>query len=87
LPATTILRNDGQYRNYNGIEFTARKRFSNKWMAMGALTYNDTRYFWPEPTRDYLDPTNIEQQNGAQVGTLNVRWVGKLSGLYALPWA
>jgi hypothetical protein len=73
-------------RNYNGVEFTARKRFSNRWMAMGALTWNDTRYYWPQPTRDYLDPTNIEQQNGAQVGTLNVRWVGKLSGLYALPW-
>ncbi|HEX2456709.1 MAG TPA: carboxypeptidase regulatory-like domain-containing protein [Vicinamibacterales bacterium] len=86
LPATTILRNDGQYRNYNGVEFTARKRFSNRWMAMGALTWNDTRYYWSQPTRDYLDPTNIEQQNGAQVGTLNVRWVGKLSGLYALPW-
>ena len=86
LPAQTILRNDTEYRLYHGVEFTARKRFSNRWMMMGAFTYNDTRYYYPNPTIDYLDPTNIEQQNGAQVGTLNVRWVGKLSGLYALPY-
>jgi hypothetical protein len=87
LPVETILRNDENHRRYHGVELTARKRFSNRWMMMGAFTWNDTRFYYPQrENATSLDPTNLAQREGAQVGTLNVRWVGKLSGLYALPW-
>jgi hypothetical protein len=86
-PAQRILRNDKQQRNYQGVELAARRRFSHKWLMNAGLTYNDTTYHYlGGPDVDYKDPTNIAQQDGFQVGTLNVRWVGKLSGVYALPW-
>jgi hypothetical protein len=86
-PAQQILRNNKQRRSYQGVELTARKRFSRRWMMNAALTLNDTKYFYLGGADvDYKDPTNIAQKDGFQVGTLNARWVGKLSGLYALPW-
>ncbi len=86
-PAPTILRNDKERRSYQGLEVTARKRYSRRWMMSGSLTLNDTRYFYDGgPDVDFQDPTNIAAQQGRQVGSLNARWVAKLSGLYALPW-
>lgn len=86
-PAQQVLRNNEQRRAYQGVELTARKRFGRRWMMNGALTLNDTKIFYDGgPDVDYKDPTNIAQQDGFQVGTLNARWVGKLSGMYALPW-
>ncbi len=86
-PAGTILRNDGTRRSYQGLELVARKRFSNRWMMNGSITYNDTKWFYGGgPDVDYLDPTNVLQQEGEQVGTSNTRWVAKLTGMYVLPW-
>jgi Carboxypeptidase regulatory-like domain len=84
LPATTILRNDGTYTVYQGLEFTARKRLSNKWMLNGSFTYNHGIFWEPQADRDYLDPTNVALVNGQSDGV--VPWVAKLSGLYTLPW-
>ena len=86
LPRTTVLRNYGAYRKHQGLEVTARKRTADRWMLNFAITYNDTRYYYGQPTRDYRDPTNVALREGLQTGTMNVRWVGKLSGLYVLPW-
>jgi hypothetical protein len=86
-PAATILRNNGQRRDYHGFEVFARKRFSNRWMMSGSVTLNDTMFFYTGgPDVDYQDPTNVAQQDGEQVGSTNSRWVAKLTGLYVLPW-
>ncbi len=84
-PAESVLQNQDFLRAYQGIELTARKRFSNRWMMMGAFTYNDTTAHYGGPDVSYQDPTNVAQQDGRQLGTLNVRWVAKLSGMYQLP--
>jgi hypothetical protein len=86
-PAQTILRNfQGQNRDYHGIEVVARKRFSDKWLLNCSFTWQSTiRDYEGGPDVDYQDPTNVAQQDGRPAGTLNVRWIAKLSGMYQLP--
>ena len=84
LPAATIRRNYGSYDTFDGVELSARKRFSNRWMMAANLAVNTGTHYDPEPTRDYTDPTNIALQNGARTSV--APWSTKFSGLYALPW-
>jgi carboxypeptidase family protein/TonB-dependent receptor-like protein len=86
LHSGTILRNNGQYNTYNGLELTARKRFSNHWMLTTSLVRNNQIHYEPMANRDYLDPTNHEFINGFEDGTRNGKWVGKISGMYQFPW-
>ncbi len=89
LPTGTVLRNTQFSRDYNGIELTARKRFSNKWLMNSSFTLNNTVLDYQTVT-DFStssDPTNFDFTNGADSGGLNgPRWTAKLSGMYALPW-
>jgi len=102
LNASQILRNDGRYYAYDGLELSARKRLSHHYMMSGSLVFNREREYLPQPDRDYLDPTNVAFTNGYEGGSLvysttttwpvasNLRqipWVGKLGGMYAFPWA
>ena len=83
----TVLRNDGTERNYNGFEFVARKRFGNNWYMDASLTLNSAIFHYAGgPDVDYLDPTNIRQQDGVQTGSSNARWVAKFTSVYALPY-
>ena len=84
LPAATVRRNYGSYDTFDGVQLTARKRFSQRWMMSANLAINTGTHYDPEPTRDYTDPTNIAFQNGARTSV--VPWSTKFSGLYALPW-
>ena len=84
LPSALILRNSGTYSVYDGLELTARRRFSGRWMMAASYTW-DRGVFWePQADRDYLDPTNVAIINGFSDGV--VPWVFKVSGLYTLPW-
>ena len=92
LPAGTLLRNDNASRSYNGIEVTARKRFSDNWLMNSSFTWNNTILHY-ESAADFstsIDPTNLEMQNGypssGTSGINGARWTAKLSGMYALPW-
>jgi hypothetical protein len=87
-PAATVLRNyHGQDRSYHGLELVARKRFSGKWLMNGSLSWQSTlRHYEDGADADYQDPTNVAQQDGRPAGTLNARWIAKLSGMYQLPW-
>jgi hypothetical protein len=89
LPTGTVLRLNNGSREYNGIEVTARKRFSNKWLMNSSFTLNNTVLTY-ESAADFstsADPTNFDFTNGADSSGLNgPRWTAKLSGMYALPW-
>jgi hypothetical protein len=78
--------NADRTRQYKGLELTARKRFSDRWMLNASANFQSTTYDYGEPGRAYQDPTDVENLDGAQTGTANARWTGKLSGLYVLPW-
>jgi hypothetical protein len=86
LPGTGILTNADRTRKYHGLELTARKRFSDRWMMNGSFNLQSTTLVYGGPDVSYQDPTDIAQLDGAQTGTANARWFGKVSGLYVLPW-
>jgi hypothetical protein len=92
LPTGTVLRNDHALRSYNGIEVTARKRFSHNWLMNSSATWNNTILHY-ESAADFstsADPTNFDlTQDRPSSGTSGIngsRWTAKLSGMYGLPW-
>jgi hypothetical protein len=85
IPAASFLTNQDFYRDFNGVEITARKRFSNRWLLNGSLALNSSVSHYRGP-QSYEDPTTIPFADNAQSSSLNSRWVGKLSGMYSLPW-
>jgi hypothetical protein len=97
IPSANIYTNvPDRFRNFNGVEVTFQRRYTNRWQMNASLALNDARDYWDSPAA-YEDPTNIEQQHGAQyapesggsgIGGIftNARWLVKLSGRYTLPW-
>ena len=96
-----LLSNQPGYRRtFNGLEFTAVKRLSNKWMMRAGAAYNNHREYWDILQTYILNPTRRDTDslvNGGQVaprtsgsGTGDVFLAGKWSlnanGLYQLPW-
>src|SRR5262249_6700438 len=95
-----LFRNDGRYTKYDGVEISARKRLSHRYMLSGSIVYNHEREFLEQPDRDYLDPTNVAVMSGREGGSTvysattlpssanlrNIPWVGKLGGMYQFPW-
>jgi hypothetical protein len=99
LPGTRTETNQDFRRVFHGLELTARKRLSNRWMLNGSVTLNSATYNAPpEGYADTInadlfavaalpmDPTNREFIEGEQALINSARWVAKLSGLYQLPW-
>jgi Carboxypeptidase regulatory-like domain len=86
----TLRTNNTSYTNYKGLELTARKRLSNRWMMSTSYVRNVQRTFTTlVPSLDYLDPTNrfpVDHVNGFEDGSRNGPHVFKLSGMYQLPW-
>jgi hypothetical protein len=87
-PADDLLANDPYYRNFNGLELTARKRYADRWMLNGSLAVGSTigRFPGDASWAGNLDPTSLEFVEGAQENARNARWIVKLSGMYSLPW-
>ncbi len=95
-PGGNFMTNRPDYhQRYLGLEVTATKRLSNKWMMNGSFTYNDHRRYYDGPA-GYQDPTNIEQYNGEAMAYessgsgktdiwTNCRWQAKVNGLVQLP--
>jgi hypothetical protein len=91
LPAASTTRMYGGRTVYHGIEVTGRKRFSRNWLLNSSFSFNNTRRFDDVNTfatgTSTADPTNYELQNGRDNAGLNgARWLGKIAGMYALPW-
>jgi hypothetical protein len=97
IPAPYIYTNQpDRWRDYNGFELSAMKRYSDRWMASFSYAYNDAVDRWGSPDA-YEDPTNIEQLDGAQYAPesggsgidnifTNAKWLIKANGQYTLPW-
>lgn len=99
LPGTRVETNQDFRRIFHGLEITARKRMSNRWMLNGSLTLSSATYNAPpEGYNDTIagdifglaalpmDPTNREFIEGEQTLINGSRWVAKLAGMYQLPW-
>jgi len=97
-PSFFVLTNRPDYsQSYKGLELTATKRLSHKWMFRGSVSYTD----WtencgaaanPDPT-PYLGncPGGQFTQRSAGSGSfgnvfINSKWQTNITGLYQLPW-
>ena len=83
------------HQRYQGIEITAHKRLSRRYMFNTSFTYADHREYFDSQNAIY-DPTNIELRDGGQVyyasaGSgksgffMNSRWNFKFDGMVQLP--
>lgn len=76
--------------SYNGVEFTATKRLSSKWMVLGGLTIQRTKGDYSAGTPnalsdDFNDPNrDINRQNNYLF--LDSTYVWKINGVYEFPW-
>ena len=96
-PAAYVSTNvPDRYRNYNGFELVASKRYSNRWMMTASYAFNNAVDHYDSPAA-YEDPTNIDKYNGAQYAPeaggsgidnvfTNAKWLVKVQGMYTLPW-
>ncbi|MCK5582096.1 MAG: hypothetical protein KAJ18_12570, partial [Candidatus Omnitrophica bacterium] len=96
-PAGNTLSNQPDYhQRFLGLEVTATKRLSDKWMLNASFSYNDHRQYYDSPA-SYQDPTEIAQFNGEIMAYetggsgkvdiyTNTRWQGKLNGMVQLPY-
>jgi hypothetical protein len=48
---------DGYHQRYMGLEVSATKRLSNRWMARVGFSTNDWREYFDDPSKSILDPT------------------------------
>lgn len=91
-----FLNRPGATQSYNGVELSAVKRLSNRWMLRASVGWND----WKQsiPPEAVLEPNNRwsrggqNQDGGLVVGYsgksytwINARWQFNVSGLYQLP--
>ena len=98
VPSFFVLTNRPDYsQSYKGLELTATKRLSHKWMLRGNVSWND----WtekcgaaaaPDPT-PFLGncPGGQVTQRSAGSGSfgnvfINSKWSTNITGLYQLPW-
>ena len=98
--ATLLTNRPGYSEEYNGVEFTATKRLSNRWMLRANFSLQDwRRNVSPEaiqnPSRFWdgrnTDGGDIGIQSAGSGNRANIffgssRWTANINGLYQLPW-
>lgn len=91
-----FLNRPGATQTYQGVEFSAVKRLSNRWMLRGSFGWNDwTQNIPPEailnPNNDWLlggQNTNgglVVGYSGKTTTFVNARWQFNMTGLYQFP--
>jgi len=96
----TSFSSDLYNRTFNGVDLTARKRLSHRWLMNTSVSYNSTivnnGFGGAVANTIPEDPTNLSTRNGFQydyasagsgLGNIyvNAKWLFKISGLYQLP--
>ena len=97
---TVTTNRPGYKENYFGLELTATKRLSNRWMMRANITYND----WTRdvPSDAIQDPNNFQDGRNEDGGLVGIQsagsgsknntyfgsatWTANINGLYQLPW-
>ncbi|HEY3161306.1 MAG TPA: hypothetical protein VGJ78_20210, partial [Vicinamibacterales bacterium] len=96
----TSFSSDLYNRTFNGVDLTARKRLSHRWLMNTSVSFNSTivnnGFGGAVANTIPEDPTNLSTRNGFQydyasagsgLGNIyvNAKWLFKISGLYQLP--
>jgi hypothetical protein len=75
------------YQIYHGVDFTATKRYSDRWQMQVALTVQRMPDYFPVGSPSFHNPTNREFVNGYTSANLGDReWLFKASGSYTFPF-
>jgi len=96
-PVYYVTTNRPDYhQTYNGLELTANKRFSNRWMLRGNVTLSDWKQHVGED--GFVNPTPIVDgdsctscdgdtvaSSGGVGGYINSRWAYSINGAYEAP--
>jgi hypothetical protein len=77
----TITKTDLRYQNYQGVDLTLNKRYSDKWQFNVALTLQKRNDY--NPVGSFTNPTGVEYFDGLNTGA---RYLLKVNGSYDLPW-
>ena len=56
---------EGYHQRYLGLEVSATKRLSNRWMARFGFSTNDWREYFDDPSKSILDPTRAPAASSA----------------------
>ena len=96
-----ILTNFDGYRvTYNGLELSAVKRMSNRWMARVAFAYNNPREYWDNDRGVLGNPTRTDTSHlvdggqfaprsagsGAGDAFVNGKWQVNVNGAFQMPY-
>jgi hypothetical protein len=82
VPSLTGPANDNRAnQTYHGVEFTASKRYSNRWTMVGGYTFSRTTL---NGTTTITSPNSLININGRS--SLDRAHNFKLTGSYLLPW-
>ena len=97
-PAHFFVLDDlkGTSQTYKGLELTATKRLSHRWMLRGNISYNDWKQTcgenaFPDPTQQLNNCSGQVVERSAGSGAfgnvfINSKYSYNLTGLYQLPW-
>jgi hypothetical protein len=83
LPHKMITNRPDFHLNYTGLELTAIKRLSRRWMMNASVTFERNIQHYGDS--GYFDSTNVAMREGTQYFPTS-RWMGKVNFLYQLPW-
>ncbi len=77
------------HQTYQGLEFTGRKRLSNRWMMNFGITINSHKETYETQNAIY-NPTGVDLREGGQVffsgqPYINSKWGLRLDGMYEFP--
>ena len=56
----------GYHQRYLGLELSATKRLSNRWMARFGFSTNDWREYFDDPSKAIIDPTRAPASSSSQ---------------------
>jgi hypothetical protein len=77
LGAGTVTSNrDGYHRSFNGVEVSATKRLSQRWMGRFGFSWNRSREYFDDPSKSIVDPTPITADPQVNGGIVTVPTAG-----------
>src|SRR5262249_61854161 len=84
----SIAVTNPNYQQYYGVDFSVTKRFSNRWQASSALTWQKNPQQYPTTSNNCINPTGCSFINGfTNTSSSNsAPYLYKASGSYVFPY-
>jgi hypothetical protein len=73
---TLTANRKGYHRTFNGLELSATKRLSNRWMGRFGFSWNRSREYFDDPSQSIVDPTPLTADPQVNGGIVTVPTAG-----------